>query len=113
MPSSDWERCNKTELYQTCRAAGLNVHPTDTNERFIQLLEGTEEDPPVAHPIDPWRDAIMNFVIDYWPKLQSQITCPAKSRDPHACYGCVDQQVISCIVKNEPVLQYIQIRRKP
>lgn len=54
----------------------------------------------------------MVFVNDFWPKLQSQIECPAKSRDPRACYECPDQQVIACLVKNEPLKHYIEIRRK-
>lgn len=80
---------------------------------MVALLEGTlERDPSTFHTADSWRDAIMHFVIDYWAKLQSQVTCPAKSQDPRACYGCVDQQVYSCLEKNGPTRHYIEQRRK-
>jgi len=55
----------------------------------------------------------MRFIDDYWVKIQSQITCPAKSRDPKACYGCTDTQVYSCLVKNEPLLTQITKRKRP
>ena len=54
----------------------------------------------------------MLFIVDFWPKLQSQLTCPAKTKDPKACYGCVDAQVYACLVGNESCEPYIQLRRK-
>lgn len=109
--NSVWARCNHTELYQVARDAGLPAVPSDSPEKLIALLEG-ERTTGEVHEIDRWRNAIMVFVNDFWPKLQSQIECPAKSREPRACYGCPDQQVIACLVKNEPLKHYIEIRRK-
>jgi hypothetical protein len=84
-----------------------------SKEQMVALLEGEVEGPEVEHPVDIGRDAIMEFVNDYWVKLRSQLTCPAKSRDPKACYGCVDTQVFSCLVENEQMLEpYIQLKRK-
>ena len=113
-PSYDWARVNDTELYQICRKAGLDVLPRDSREHLIALLEGYEEQsmPENYHPIDTLRDALMAFVIDHWSKIQSQVTCPAKTCDPRACYGCVDQQVVACFVKNQPLQTHILIRRK-
>lgn len=73
----------------------------------------------------------MVFVNDFYEKLQSQLTCPARNpdpnfvpvnpdadppevapRDPRACYQCVDTQVLACLVRNEAVLNYIQLRKK-
>lgn len=54
----------------------------------------------------------MQFVNEYYPKLRSQLTCPAKTRDPKACYGCVDAQVYTCLVENEQMQPYIQLKRK-
>jgi hypothetical protein len=108
----DWDRVNDTELYQLCRRAGLLALPSFPREKLIALIEGLEEQEQIEHPIDAWRDAIMVFVNDFWPKLQSQLTCPAKTRDPKACYGCVDTQVYACIVGNEACEPYIRLRRK-
>lgn len=80
---------------------------------MVALLEGeAEQQFEVEHPVDEWRDALMRFIDDYWVKLQSQITCPAKSRDPKACYTCVDTQVYACLMKNpQPILHQITLRK--
>lgn len=91
----------------------MTVHPGATREQLIAYLLGEEEPSPQAHPIDSWRLALAKFVADYWKKLETQVTCPAKSLDPHACFGCTDVRVVACIVENEPNEKYIQIRRPP
>lgn len=112
MPSSIFDKCNHTELYQSAIDAGLPAQPTNSKEELAAMLEGTLEPEPKYHIVDSYRDAIMAFVNDYKIKLASQLTCPAKSLDPRACYGCIDTQVIACVIKNAPVEQYIQLRRK-
>ena len=114
---SSWARCNHTELYQACQRAGVPALPNYSKERMIALLEGLEEPQEIDYIVDTWRDAIMAFVKEYWAKLRSQLTCPAKSGDPRACYGCVDAQVYACLVENEqmePFIkdQLIQLKRK-
>ena len=108
-----WDQCNNSELYQICRTAGLPVLPTFPKERMIELLEGLEEAQDVEHVVDGWRDALKSFIDDFRPKLQSQLTCPAKDpNDPKPCYRCVDTQVYACLVTNSTCEQYIQLRRK-
>lgn len=114
---SNLNRCNHTELFQLCRRAEIPVLPNYPRELLIALLEGTTQPTPVDHPTDRWRDALMAFVNDYYVKLRSQLDCPAKSRDPKACYGCVDTQVYTCLATNESSIglieeSYIQLRRK-
>lgn len=93
-----FDGCNRTEAYQLCRKAALPVSPGETKESYIAYLDG--EDPSGENNIDKWRDAIMAFIVEH-PNIHSQLTCPAKSLDPKACYGCIDTQVVSCIVKNQ------------
>lgn len=116
---SSWEKCNHTELLQVCYRAGLPAVPTNSREQLIALLEGIEE--PQAqydeYIVNQWRDAIMAFVLEYWARMRSQLTCPAKTQDPRACYGCVDTKVYACLVENEamqPMIekQLIQLKRK-
>ena len=106
-----WAKVNHTELYQLATRDGLPVDPGFSNEALAQLIE---EGSPAEHEhsLNLWRDAIMRFVNDFWPKLSSQIRCPAKSRDPHACYGCVDAQVVFCLVKHQAIETHIKERRK-
>ena len=109
-------RCNHTELFQICRKAGIPVLPNYPRELLIALLEGFQEPQPVRHSVDDWRDAIMTFVDEYYAKLRAQLTCPAQTRDPKACYGCVDAQVYACLIENEQgrpfIEKYYQLRKK-
>lgn len=117
---SSWEKCNHTELLQVCHQAGLPALPTYSKEHLIALLEGTAETQQAQYDeyvVNQWRDAIMAMVIEYWARLRSQLTCPAKTQDPRACYGCVDTKVYACLVENEamePIIekQLIQLKRK-
>jgi hypothetical protein len=110
---SSWELCNHTELYQLCRRVGLSPLPSYSREQLIALLEGTEEEERVWHPVDSYRDAIKCFIDDFRPKLQSQLTCPAKDpMDPRPCFKCVDAQVFAFLVNNETCEPHILNRRK-
>lgn len=129
----DWSRANETELLQTCRAAGISVAPGTPKELLIRLLTG-EVDPEDTqpNPIDEWRDALMEFLLDYWMAARGQTDCPAKElevwterppgqvlihRKPGlppgriACRTCTDAQVMCCIVQNAPNANLIEIRR--
>lgn len=111
--SALFEACNDTELYQLARRAGLTVLPNLPREQLVKCLLGEESPPPVRHEIDEWRMALMGFVLDYWRVIESQLTCPAKSGDPRACFGCVDAQVVSCVTRSGAHLPLIQVHKKP
>ena len=103
LESSLFSRCNHTELYQACVRAELLVRPDESREAMISYLEGLDEPPPLPeadHSLHAWRHGIMGFLLDYWKQVETQITCPAKSKDPRSCFGCLDTQVITCIVQN-------------
>jgi hypothetical protein len=108
-----FERCNHSELLQIARRAGHNVFPNLAREVLIQII--IEEEPTQAplHDIDATRVAIMRFIIDHRKKLETQISCPAKSFKEDACFGCVDAQVLSCFISNGANNQrLIQLHKK-
>lgn len=112
--SERFEACNHTELYQLCRTAGIPVLPDYTRQQFIELLIGEVEPEKITeadHPIDALRHALMGFVEDHWAMLEPQLTCPAKTRDPRSCFGCIDGQVITCLVQNPENEHLIEIHR--
>lgn len=115
-PSPDFDlfdRCNRTELLQILKRLGLSVPPHTPKDTLIRVLLGEEEpDPNWLNVMDTWRHGLMGFVLDHWEVVRSQLECPAKSGDPRACFGCVDAQVISCLVDNEHEERFIQLRRK-
>ena len=119
-PSNDFSemrelfgRCNHTELYQIARRGGHTVAPNLSSEALIEIIIGAEDPPRISHPVDAWRRAIMAFVIDHRQKLETQLTCPARSFREDACFGCVDAQVLTCLTSNGPDnFHLIQLRRK-
>ncbi len=107
------ECCNESELYQNCRRLGLTIPPHTPKDKLIDYLLGEDTPPAELHPIDEWRHAIMGFLIDHWPVVFSQLQCPAKSKDPRACFTCVDPQVINCVVQNKTNERLIAKHRLP
>lgn len=102
---------NRTELYQLCRKAGFNVHPGTDKQYLIGYLLGSYEPPPLndaTHPVDRWRRGLISFVLDFWDRIHAQLKCPARNlnhpdetkRNTRPCYGCLDQQVMTCVVHN-------------
>lgn len=108
-----FERCNHTELYQIARQGGHVVMPNLSREALIRIIVHDRPPPPIAEQsFDEWRRAIMRFLIDHKHVLATQITCPAKSFQEDACFGCVDTQVVSCLADNAKAIHLIQLHRK-
>lgn len=109
-------RClNHTEAYQLCRRAGIPCSPHESTETLIAYLLGLQTPlnmTEATHPIDSWRTGIGGFVEDHWQKLQPQLTCPIRSGDFRSCFGCLDAQVIECIVKNPRNENVIALHRR-
>jgi hypothetical protein len=98
-----YRECNRTELYQLCKDLGLTVPPHASREELMYMhLCGTSELEPgmLSNIFDEWRRALAAFVLEHWSRLQNQITCPLQSKDPMSCFGCLDTQVVACIVAN-------------
>lgn len=106
---------NHTEAYQLCRSAGIPCLPSNTRDQLVMYLLGLAEPPPQVgeyHAVDAWRRGLGGFVMDHWARLQPQLTCPIKSGDPRACFGCTDTQVVDCVVTNRQNEHLIQLHRK-
>jgi hypothetical protein len=111
---------NHTELYQLCLQARIRAHPATPREYMMAYLTGDADPPedfPGNHPIDNWRSGIIGFLNDHWATLEPQIKCPAKMMrhptqpNPQPCYGCLDAQVIACVVQNAKVLHLIELHK--
>lgn len=115
-PSVDFDlfdRCNRTELLQILKRLGIPAPPDTPKETLIGVLLGeVEPDPEWRNVMDSWRHGLMGFLLDHWEVVRSQLTCPARTGDPRACFQCEDGQVISCIVDNKQEEQLIHLRRK-
>lgn len=117
---SPFEAYNHTELYQTCISAGIFVRPNEARSEMIAYLEGVKEPPPITdadHVFNTWRHGIIGFINEYWRRLETQLTCPArmmkhpKTPNPNPCFGCLDTQVVHCLVSNLENAQKIEAHR--
>lgn len=116
------DSCNHTELYQLCRRLNLPAHPAMTRAQLAAVLMGEElsgipeyssvVNEATPHPFDPWRHGLAGFVLGHWHVLQNQVSCPLKSKDPRSCFGCLDTQVVSCLVGNPKNEHLIALHRK-
>lgn len=103
-------RCNRSELYQLCRRAGL-LPPTDApRDSLMGYLIGAQEGGKEPTSIDLWRRGLKGFVEDNWAVLQPQLTCPIRA-DINACTRCLDTQVMACVVEQREYEPLIQIKR--
>ena len=100
----------------------MSVHPASTREELINYLMGEQEPPELDeadHPVDSWRHGIIGFVSDHWAVLEPQLTCPAKdlrhptTPNPRPCFGCLDTQVFTCIVKNSGKNEHLINTHRP
>lgn len=111
-PSELFQQCNDSELYQMARAAGFVVSPAARKADLIKYLLGEAEPPAISHEVDRWRRGIMGFVLEHWRALETQLTCPARTKEPTACFNCLDQQVVTCLVQNANDVHLIQVHKK-
>ena len=103
-------RCNRTELYQLCRRAKLHPRTSASREELMSLLLGHMEGGNDPTSIDLWRKGLKGFVEDNRSVLQPQLVCPIRD-DINACQGCLDTQVMACVVEQRDYEELIQIRR--
>lgn len=123
--TSVFDGYNQTELLQACARARINVVPSTAREQLISYLDG-EVEPPDTKEIDnifhSWRYGIIGFLNDHWREIESQITCPARdlrsttNPNPKPCFGCLDTQVVSCLIENSkyiPLIESHRLKRRP
>lgn len=104
-------RCNRTELYQLCKQAGYTPATGATRDELIDQLSGRIDLPTKTTEIDRWRQGLKGFVEQHWSILQPQLTCPIR-KDINACNGCLDTQVVACVVEQRECESLIQLHRK-
>lgn len=104
----DLNELNHTELVALARM--IDPHVTRGYDRFalIAILD-EDEDLNLDKPaVDFARDDIYQMVNHYWHQVESLISCPMKSREARACYGCSEIQVAECTISNENLIRKVK-----
>lgn len=86
---------NRTELHQICEEANLSTRSDCSPVELQRVLDGEQE--PRPNPMHRVRLSLMQFILDHWNTVRSQLSCPAKSGDPRSCFKCHDMQVVACV----------------
>lgn len=96
----DYESLNISELVTIALELEPEAHRGMPRDLLIQIIEG--ESPRVPErTLNKKRLKIMSFINEHWLQVAYQVSCPAKSRDPRACFSCCDMQAVMCSVTNE------------
>jgi hypothetical protein len=99
----DPEQLNHSELVELARLCDSSAHRGLSREQLLAVA--CLSAPPLPlRTIDKKRLQILRFIDTHWEQVSYQINCPAKSRDPRACFTCSDLQATACATDNKDVL---------
>lgn len=114
MASDDFgflDELNMSELVALAWAENPNAHRGLGRETLVAIIVGDNIDLP-SRRIDVWRKTIFAFVDAHWRQVAPLLSCPMKSRQPHACFQCPDVQVAECVLVNHKSLVLIRKKKK-
>jgi len=97
------DELNLSELVALAWAENPNAHRSLGREALVAIIVGDNQELP-ARRIDTWRRTIFAFVDAHWRQVAPLLSCPMKSRQPHACFQCPDVQVAECVLVNHQTL---------
>lgn len=97
---SIWDDMNISELTWLAQEQNPNAHRGLDREMLLAIAQGEEVDLP-PRTVDKVRLRIMEFVNEHWQQVKPLISCPARSRDPRACFACTDVQAVECALTNQ------------
>jgi hypothetical protein len=102
---------NASELLLLAQENNPNAHRGLSREVIYDLILGAEITLPERH-VDKVRLQIMSFVDENFKQVEPLVqACPAKTRDPRACFQCTDVQVVECALNN-PIIFESKKQRK-
>lgn len=100
----DWDTLNASELAALAQDIDPNAHRGCSREVLLSVLRGESPPLPTYRP-DKYRLRIMQYLDENWERVEPLLTCPARSRDPHACFACTDVQVAECSLSNAVIFK--------
>lgn len=111
---SEWDyldELNLSELVQMAWLMNPGAHRGLPRPTLYAIIRG-EDIPLPERNIDIWRHTIFKFVDINWARVNPLLSCPMKSRKPHACFNCPDIQVAECTLVNlKTITQQVEEKR--
>lgn len=106
----DPTRLNLTELVSIASAINPEAHRALPREILEVIALGEEIELP-QRTLNKKRLQVMSLINERWASMRYQISCPAISRHPEACFNCSDLQISSCTLDNRKLFE--AQKRKP
>lgn len=91
---------NTTELVALARENDPDAHRGLGRDVLFTLITDTYEDTLPERKVDKLRLKIMGYILDHWSQVNPLLSCPAKTKNPRACFRCTDVQVVECAFVN-------------
>lgn len=101
---SPWQDLNLTELVELARDTDPNAHRGMGRSALLTVINEGKSNLPV-YRVDKYRLRIMEYLDSNWERVEPLLNCPARSRDPHACFSCTDIQVAECSLNNPTIFK--------
>ena len=99
---ADFDNMNRTELAYIAQAEDPEAHRDLSRVQLLAIITG-DSAPLPPRKTNRTRLKIMRYIDAHWVQLRPQLTCPAKSGLPRACFQCTDLQVTECLMKNKNI----------
>jgi hypothetical protein len=100
------DKINLTELTLMAQEVTPGATRFLGREKLLAIIEdGDVGGVPDSRPVDVTRLRIMKYVDANFDRVKPLLSCPAKTRDPRACFQCLDHQVLECAISSEATLK--------
>jgi len=105
-PKSPWQDLNLTELVDLARDFEPDAHRGLGRAAILEILtNGKSTTALPSYRVDKYRVRIMQYLDANWERVEPLLNCPARSRDPRACFNCLDVQVAECSLNNPAIFK--------
>jgi hypothetical protein len=95
------DEVNLSELVLLAQNEDPEAHRGLGRSHLKSIILGDEEEELPLRTINKVRLRIMEFVNTHWLQVRPFVQCPAKTRDPRACFQCTDHQAVECAMSNK------------
>lgn len=94
---------NLSELVLLAQDEDPGAHRGLGRELLYKIILVEHDEALPTQKVDKVRLAVMGYVLDHWKQVKPQLSCPAKTQDPKACFRCSDVQAVECALDNPQI----------
>lgn len=100
----DDDSFNLTELTLMAQDIDPEAYRGLGRDALLEIVNSGEAPGFKQRAINKVRLSIMVWINENWNQVSPLVTCPARSKDPRACFQCTDVQVVECKITNQKTI---------